>query len=71
MKVDVRITKRALIRENDSTPIGQPGKLYINCGCGNHLSMPDGVPIVMCVCGQRYDADGWLRMPEKISEVQS
>lgn len=53
-------TKRALKRENDGTPIGTPGNMYLDCECGNHLPMPSGADIVICVCGIQYDARGWI-----------
>ena len=51
-------TKKALIRD-PNTPIGQPGKMHINCNCGNKVSM-DGGPAQCSKCGQKYKADGWL-----------
>ena len=56
--------KRALKREQDGTPIGFPGALYLDCECGHHLSMPQvqGLPIEAyeCLCGLQYDAQGWI-----------
>jgi hypothetical protein len=64
MNVDAKFTKRALKREQDGTPIGFPGALYLDCECGHHLSMPrvKGLPIQSyeCLCGIQYNADGWV-----------
>jgi hypothetical protein len=59
-----KLVKVALKREDDGTPVGIPGNMYLDCPCGHHLSLPrmNGLPIVgyVCVCGREYDKDGWI-----------
>jgi hypothetical protein len=53
------LVKVALIRDQ-STPIGQPGRLYLNCRCGaKPAASVDGTD-VRCTCGKTYNAGGWL-----------
>ncbi len=59
------ITKRAVIRDTD-TPVGQPGKMHLDCGCGNTVEMP-GYPetgATCTKCGQKYDGKGYLKEDE-------
>lgn len=52
------ITKRALIRDPE-TPVGQPGKMHVNCGCGTKVPMSDKGG-KCSKCGQKYDERGYL-----------
>ena len=62
-------TKRALKCEQDGTPIGQPHKMYLDCECGHHLSIPTiaGMPMTyQCVCGREYNDQGWILQGPRI-----
>lgn len=60
----IECLKRAIKREDDGTPIGFPGTMYLDCECGHHLPLPQvkGLPIsaYQCLCGLEYDANGWI-----------
>jgi hypothetical protein len=51
------LVKVALIRD-PSTPVGQPGTMYLNCPCGARPVVNDAD--VACPCGQKYTPTGWL-----------
>lgn len=55
--------KKALRRENDSTPTGVAGNMYLMCDCGHKLSIPTvaGLPLTyVCLCGTEYDSRGYI-----------
>lgn len=62
MQATGRYTKRALKCEDDGTPVGQPHKMYLDCQCGEHLSVPNPFTgeYVPCPCGMVYDSSGWV-----------
>ena len=63
--VMLRITKRALIRDN-TVPVGIPAKCHVDCGCGTAIIVwePGQVAgqIATCpTCKMQYDDGGWLK----------
>jgi hypothetical protein len=63
-----RGTKRALIRDQE-TPVGQPGRMHIQCTCGTRVDMGvrdtgpafNSMAQVACTfCGITYDGNGWV-----------
>lgn len=56
MSVQTGYTKRALKADGK-------GGLYLDCQCGNKLSVPviAGLPMTyQCQCGIEYDSRGWI-----------
>jgi hypothetical protein len=59
MTITPKITKVAVIRA-EGYPIGVTAPVYLNCPCGAR-PQPSEYAEVVCKCGRRYTASGWLR----------
>ena len=60
------IVKKAVIRDPDSAPQGQPGRIYIDC-CGTQITVSEAGSYdrndhnVCSTCGRVYDKNGWIK----------